>query len=379
VLFNLVSNAIKFTERGRIRVEISATDAGKGAQRVCFSVSDTGIGISPEHQEHIFQAFTQTDASITRRFGGTGLGLAISRELARLMDADLKVASTPGVGSTFTFELTLKTARRPKRAEARRARASSSVSPRNILLVEDDSATRLVADTVLSKAGHQVKAVSSGHAAIETAAEFRPDVLVVDISLPGIDGLETMRRVRRKLAQPNLPVIAMSAHVFTSEVERYLNAGVDAFVAKPIIDDQLLDAIEVLSERPSGDRPALPAFDEAACRADIDALGAETIERLRAIALDSLPQRFELMHKAVRENNRKVLRDLAHATKSSAGSMGFPRLLAAASSLEAASATATGPELKQIILECETAFTAGFARLEIMLSAHRNVERPAAE
>jgi two-component system sensor histidine kinase TorS len=178
---------------------------------------------------------------------------------------------------------------------------------------------------------------------------------------------------------PNLPVIAMSAHVFTSEVERYLNAGVDAFVAKPIIDDQLLDAVEVLSGHPPSDRSALPVFDEAACIADIEALGLEMIERLRAIALDSLPQRFELLHKAVRDNDRKALRDLAHATKSSAGSMGFPRLFAAAASLEAASVTAPSLELKQIILECETAFNAGFARLEMMLSTDRNVERPAAE
>ncbi|RUM98144.1 TMAO reductase system sensor histidine kinase/response regulator TorS [Pseudaminobacter arsenicus] len=379
VLFNLVSNAIKFTERGEICVEVSVQGGGKGRQRVSLSVSDTGIGISPEHHEQIFQAFTQTDASITRRFGGTGLGLTISRELARLMGADLKVVSVPGAGSTFSFELTLKTVRRRKPVEARRSYARLPVSPRNVLLVEDDAATRLVADTVLSQAGHRVKAVSSGFAALEALGEFKPDILVIDISLPGIDGLETMRRVRNALGTPGLPVIAMSAHVFTSEVERYLNSGVDAFVAKPIIDDHLLEAVDALSRRVSDDRSILPAFDEAACKADIEALGPQMVERLRGIALDSLPQRFEAMHQAVGENDRKALRDLAHATKSSAGSLGFPRLLAAAASLEAAAAMAVGPELERLIGECDAAFTAGLFQLETMLSADRNTERAAAE
>ncbi|MGB3388359.1 MAG: TMAO reductase system sensor histidine kinase/response regulator TorS [Pseudaminobacter sp.] len=379
VLFNLVSNAIKFTEQGEICVEVQARENGKGTQRVSLSVADTGIGISPEYQEQIFHAFTQTDASITRRFGGTGLGLAISRELARLMGADLEVASTPGTGSTFTLELTLRTARRPRHAETRSKRASEPVLPRNILLVEDDAATRLVANTVLTRAGHQVRAVGTGFAALEAIGAFKPDVLVMDISLPGIDGLETMKRVRKALAAPDLPAIAMSAHVFASEVERYLNSGVDAFVAKPIVDDQLLEAIEALSGQPPGKRSILQAFDEAACRADIEALGPAVVERLRAIALDSLPQRFELMQQAVRKNDRKALRDLAHATKSSAGSLGFPRLLAAAAALEAASATAARADLKDIVLECQAAFAAGFDRLEALLSTGRNAERPAAE
>jgi two-component system sensor histidine kinase TorS len=378
VLFNLVSNAIKFTERGEVRVEVSKAEADKGSQRVIVSIADTGIGISPEQQEHIFQAFTQTDASITRRFGGTGLGLAISRELARLMGAELKVESAQGAGSKFIFELTMKTARRPGRALQRGPRAAKAKMALNILMVEDDEATRLVADTVLSKAGHRVMAVSSGYAAVEAVADFKPDILVMDISLPGIDGLEAMKRVRKALNAPGLPVIAMSAHVFTSEVERYLNSGVDAFVAKPIIDEQLLEAIGTLTDRvPAG--TALAAFDDAACKADVDALGLEVVRRLHRIAQDSLPRRFETMNEALRTNDRKALRDLAHATKSSAGSLGFPRLLAASVALETAAASGAAAELKHIVSECEAAFAAGFAELDQMLSADTSAERTAAE
>ncbi|KQZ78136.1 hypothetical protein ASD64_12305 [Mesorhizobium sp. Root157] len=377
VLFNLVSNAIKFTQHGEVRVEVAGKEAGKGSQRVVVSIADSGIGISPEQQEHIFQAFTQTDASITRRFGGTGLGLAISRELARLMGAELKVESVEGEGSTFTFEIAMKTARRPSRVQMRQ-RATKPTSALNILMVEDDEATRLVADTVLSKAGHHVRAVSSGYAAVEAVADFKPDILVMDISLPGIDGLEAMKRVRKALDSPGLPVIAMSAHVFTSEVERYLNSGVDAFVAKPIIDEQLIEAIAALSDRvPTA--TLLAAFDEAACKADVHALGLEVVQRLYRIAQDSLPRRFEAMHEALRSNNRKALRDLAHATKSSAGSLGFPRLLAAAVALETASAAASIEEVAQIVVECEAAFADGSAQLSQILSADRPIERTAAE
>jgi two-component system sensor histidine kinase TorS len=187
-----------------------------------------------------------------------------------------------------------------------------------------------------------------------------------------------MKRVRKALNAPGLPVIAMSAHVFTSEVERYLNSGVDAFVAKPIIDEQLLEAIGTLTDRvPAG--TALAAFDDAACKADVDALGLEVVRRLHRIAQDSLPRRFEAMNEALRTNDRKALRDLAHATKSSAGSLGFPRLLAASVALETASASGAAAELKHIVSECEAAFAAGFAELDQMLPADTSAERTAAE
>lgn len=375
VLFNLVGNAIKFTRRGEVRVTVSASDGGKGMQRISLSVADTGIGISPEHQKRIFEPFVQTDASITRRFGGTGLGLAISREYARLMGAELQVTSRPRAGSTFVLELALETRRRLKRAGPHRARRRASAeASRKVLLVEDDPATRLVAETVLTRAGHRVSSVDNGFAALSAIDDFGPDVLVIDISLPGIDGLETMARVRRLLDRPDLPVVAMSAHVFASEVERYLDSGVDAFVAKPIIDDQLLDAVEALCAGSAGDRMPVAAFDVTACRADMETLGPAVVERLKGLALDTLPRRFGQMHAAVADDDRKTLRDLAHATKSSAGSLGFPRLLAAATALEAASFTAPPAQLARRVEEMEAAFDAGLVQLDAMLSTESRME-----
>ena len=359
IIFNLVSNAIKFTEKGGIRVEARLESERKNLQVVRVTVSDTGIGISPDHHEDVFQAFMQIDASITRRFGGTGLGLAISRQLAKLIDADIALVSEPGSGSTFTLTVPLrKTCEPEKWSKDNRSQHTAATSPRNILVVEDDDATRLVTIMILSKAGHYVEAVESGYHAMKAVADFTPDIVVMDISLPGMDGIETTKRLRAALAQPNLPVIAMSAHVFKGDVERHLRSGMDAFVAKPIVHKQLLEAIAVLTSPPSGASVATP-LDEAVYKADVDALGLDTVRRLQEIARDSLPRRFQSMHDAIRADDREALKDLAHSTRSAAGSMGFLRLLQAAEELEAASARSSIPQLRQIVVKCESAFAEG--------------------
>ncbi|WP_395450107.1 ATP-binding protein [Aminobacter sp. UC22_36] len=369
ILFNLVSNAIKFTEHGHVLVDVKVAANRKGMQTLRLAVSDTGIGISPERQQDVFQPFTQMDASITRRFGGTGLGLAISREFARLMDAELSVASQPGAGSMFALDMPLRKAKAAGLSADKQHRARKTMpSACNILVVEDDDATRLVSTTILSNAGHHVKAVSSGYLALEAIGDFRPDLVVMDVSLPGIDGIETMNRIRQALSAPDLPVVAMSAHVFKTDIERYLDAGVDAFVAKPIVHAQLLDAVASLGGRPirSADH-AEAAFDLAACQADVDALGSETVRRLHRIAHDSLPRRFQSMRDALKSGDREALRDLAHATRSTAGSLGFPRLLKAAEALEAAAAQAPSSALRRIVDACEQAFAEGSRQwLEIL-------------
>jgi two-component system sensor histidine kinase TorS len=359
IVFNLVSNAIKFTEKGSILVEAKLERERKNLQIVRVSVCDTGIGIAPEHHEDVFQAFLQTDASITRRFGGTGLGLAISRQLAKLIDADLALVSQAGHGSTFTLTVPLrKVSGVGKLRKDRSGQHERAATPRNILVVEDDEATRLVTVTILSRAGHKVTAVASGYLALEAVADFAPDVVVMDISLPGIDGTETMTRIRAALDQPGLPVIAMSAHVFREDVERHLRAGMNAFVAKPIEPELLLDAIAALAEASSTVATAV-ALDQTACRADLHTLGLETVTRLQEIARDSLPRRFQSMHEAVQADDRASLKDLAHSTRSAAGSIGFLRLLQAAEALEAASSRSSTAQLQQMVRECEDAFAEG--------------------
>jgi two-component system sensor histidine kinase TorS len=360
IIFNLVSNAIKFTEKGGLRVNVELESARKDCQVVRVTVTDTGIGISADHLDDVFQPFLQIDASITRRFRGTGLGLAFSRHLAKLIGADLTLASKPGHGSTFTLTMPLSTACGAlPHATASLGQRIPATPPRNILLVEDDDATRLVAKTILSRAGHCVRAVGSGHHAIEAVAAFNPDIVVMDISLPDMNGRETAKHLRVALNRPDLPIIAMSAHVFKEDVERHLRSGMDAFVAKPIARERLLEAIAVLSAATPSFVPVAAPLDASIYRADIDALGIGTVMRLQEIARDSLPRRFRLMSDALQVEDREALRGLAHSTRSAAGSIGFLRLLQVAEALEAGCAQQPVPQLRQMIADCEAAFEEG--------------------
>ncbi|MHA6644963.1 TMAO reductase system sensor histidine kinase/response regulator TorS [Mesorhizobium sp. A623] len=365
IIFNLVSNAIKFTDKGGLRVAVELESAREASQMVRVTVADTGIGIAADHLDDVFQPFLQVDASITRRFRGTGLGLAISRHLANLIGADLTLTSEIGRGSMFTLTMPLQaaTGALPQATDGP-GREGRSASPRNILLVEDDDATRLVAQTILSKAGHCVKSVGSGHLALEALAAFSPDIVVMDISLPDMNGMETAKRLRIASNRPGLPVIAMSAHVFKEDVERHLRSGMDAFVAKPIDRERLLEAIAALSGEPPSPAPVAAALDASIYAADIDALGIETVRRLQDIARDSLPRRFRLMGEALRVEDRQALRDLAHSTRSAAGSIGFLRLLQSAEALETGCARRPIPQLGRMVADCEEAFAEGVRQWE---------------
>jgi CheY-like chemotaxis protein len=259
VLTNLLSNAIKFTAAGDVR--LSATGGAEpGAWR--FAVTDTGIGMSGEQVERLFQSFSQADSSTTRRFGGTGLGLAISRELARLMGGDIVVDSTPGAGSTFTFTVRfgVPTAAqeqvegrgRDVSGSVQRAAAASRLSGRQVLVAEDNRVNQLLARTLLEKAGVVVTLVQNGLEAVTAAVEApgRFDAILMDLQMPEMDGFEATRAIIGRLGSASPPIIAMTAHAMSEEKEHCLAAGMVAHVAKPI-DVRALYALlsGVISER----------------------------------------------------------------------------------------------------------------------------------
>ena len=181
IVFNLVSNAIKFTESGRVSVIVRRLAEGGDGDRLTIAVADTGIGIADGDIGRIFEPFTQTDASITRRFGGTGLGLAISRRLAEVMGGSLSVKSAPREGSCFTLAVDLRRAATLPRAHAPQAQPPSSAARLRILAVEDDPATRIVVQSFLESLGHEVQLATDGYRAVEMAAQQAPDLALIDI------------------------------------------------------------------------------------------------------------------------------------------------------------------------------------------------------
>jgi two-component system, OmpR family, sensor histidine kinase TorS len=360
IVFNLLSNAIKFTPHGSVRLHVSAE--GEARQRLRIAVRDTGIGIPPQELEHIFEPFTQTDASITRHYGGTGLGLAISRRLAELMGGTLAVSSTPGQGSTFTLELELQTGARPGRGKAKGRRKALRAKPLKVLVVEDDAATREVACQFLMQLGHQPQAASDGYSAIDAYRSMEPDLVLMDISLPGIDGIATAKRLRGTKAR-HVPVIAMSAHVFREEVDRYLRSGMDAYVAKPLSRETLADAISTAMKESS---PVDGGHvDRAGIEADINQLGRDAMMKIMAIVEQTIPQRFAAIRAALESQDGPGAAKLAHATHSAAASAGFTALASETRALEAAALGGLPDEANRLLGRCEASYAASIAEMRL--------------
>ncbi|MBI4626493.1 MAG: response regulator [Verrucomicrobia bacterium] len=235
ILLNLISNAIKFTDRGRVELNVACNERTASRAVLQFSVIDTGIGINSAALDRLFKPFTQADASMSRRYGGTGLGLAISMRLARAMGGAIQVQSAVNQGSTFRLVLPCQlpdvhTA--PLPVETPRF-VTPSLSGR-VLVVEDDSVNQQVIDLFLKKMRITPTFVPDGEAAIETATSTTFDLVLMDCQLPGIDGLEATRRIRQKLAGRPLKIIALTANANTNMREACLAAGMDDFLSKPV-------------------------------------------------------------------------------------------------------------------------------------------------
>ncbi|WP_374469210.1 PAS domain S-box protein [Phenylobacterium sp.] len=241
-LFNLVGNAVKFTETGHVTIRCSAPARG----RLRFEVQDTGVGIPAAAQPRIFQRFDQGDASTTRRFGGTGLGLAITKRLAEMMDGEVGFSSTEGQGSTFWLEVTAEPAQAEARAEDTPQAVLDGV---RVLVVEDNATNRMIATKMLEQLGAAVETAADGYLGVDAAARGGFDLILMDVQMPGIDGLEAVRRIRA-LNGPaaEAPVIALTANVLSHQRQAYLDAGMDGVVGKPISPAALIAEIARIAQ-----------------------------------------------------------------------------------------------------------------------------------
>jgi len=255
-LFNLVGNAVKFTERGSVAIKCRRPAPG----RLRFEVIDTGVGIPADAQHRIFQRFDQGDASTTRKFGGSGLGLAITQKLAQMMSGDVGFESEEGFGSTFWFEIA---------AEAAQAtsQASDVLDPVldgvRVLVVEDNATNRMIATKLLESLGANVATAADGYLGVDAAAQGGFHLILMDVQMPGIDGLEAARRIRGLGgAAAQTPIVALTANVLAHQRRAYLDAGMDGVVGKPISPGVLLREIARLSAPPpeiSGESPETEA------------------------------------------------------------------------------------------------------------------------
>lgn len=258
VLVNLGSNALKFTEKGSVRFEVSLVEGDDSCAMLRFLVDDTGIGIAPADQVKLFQAFSQVDGSITRRFGGTGLGLAISKRLVDLMGGEFSLESEVGKGSRFSF--TARFGLRDQDAKPEQAESDSAlpIVPKSqsngrdkavVLVVEDDVSNQKVAASMVRSLGFGVEVVISGEEAIDRLKSNDYCLVLMDCQMPVMDGYETTRRIRQRdsgVRQPKVPIVAFTAHALFGDRERCLAAGMDDYLSKPIRLRELADVMHRL-------------------------------------------------------------------------------------------------------------------------------------
>jgi CheY-like chemotaxis protein len=255
ILFNLVGNALKFTEHGSVRIHLATAPLGGGRVSLVLAVTDTGIGLSAEQCAKLFQPFAQADSSTTRRFGGTGLGLSIVRRLAQLMQGDVAVESALGVGSTFKVTLTLRAApadsplkelTRPRAGLLSAPTLPADASPPRVLVVDDHPVNRRVLVRQLELLGLAADTANDGGEALEAWTQQNYAAVLADIHMPGMDGYALVRCIRASEAERHkdrTPVVAVTANALKGEEERCLAVGMDAYITKPVNIYRLRDTL----------------------------------------------------------------------------------------------------------------------------------------
>ncbi|TMN39438.1 ATP-binding protein [Pseudoalteromonas sp. S2755] len=253
VLLNLLSNAIKFTEQGTVKLRVDLQKQGASNATLKFSVSDTGIGIPRDRIEKLFEAFSQADTSITRRFGGTGLGLTISNKLLDLMDSKLEVESRVGEGSTFSFTITLPVSKGVDKKEAPKCQKLSRAVTENIevLLVEDNKVNQIVTKSMLKDLGLvNITLAENGLEAVQLCEERDFALILMDMQMPKMDGPTAAQHIRKLRNYPDIPIIALTANVLEQDKKRCFEVGMNAFISKPIDYQAFVEAISRAIEKP---------------------------------------------------------------------------------------------------------------------------------
>ena len=358
VLINLISNAVKFTETGAVTVTARVT--GDALEMV---VSDTGIGIPEQALDRIFDEFTQADSGISRRYGGTGLGLAVCRRIVELMGGSIEVESTQGQGSTFRVTV-------PVRPCAAPQETGQGAGPRRrleVLVVEDDPINQIVASGLLAQLGHSATVAETGADALAALARSSFDLVLMDLHMPGLDGFETARELRR-LADPRLaavPVVALTADLAASSDPRFAELGFAGILTKPIRRAALDLALRAIGERVQGPAGAAEP-DRLAASEPVDR--AYLTEQAVLLGIPAMARLYRLFRSSGRAAIAEIVdttdradvataRLLAHRLASSAATLGFGALQAQAERLEQAAASGDGA-----LLPLAAGLSAGFDR-----------------
>lgn len=329
VLINLTNNAIKFTQSGKVHLSANLKESNAQFNKVLFSVKDTGIGIQPDKLDTIFESFTQEEVETTRKYGGTGLGLAISKELVEKMKGKLEVESTPGVGSEFKFSLLFKKGKEIPELEIVHEQNAQDIQSKRILLVEDNPVNQLMATSMLEKWDCKVTIANDGWESIEHLKSGTYDLILMDMRMPNLNGLDATKIIREKL-KSKIPIIALTANAIKGDKEKCLNAGMDDYLSKPFksaclkakldnwLSPETTHSVELPEpeQKPTVDstEDCLYDFSELYEMADDDAF---FIDEMIQIFLEETSKDLENMNRYVVQKDFHQLTEIAHKLKPS--------------------------------------------------------------
>ena len=351
ILINLAGNAVKFTDRGLVRIAVEMLDEGASRRTFRFSVSDTGVGIAPDRLDEIFKPFTQSDSSVARRYGGTGLGLAICRRIADQLGGQVGVISRLGEGSCFRLEIALDvvSAPLPDGTSDRVAGQRPPVRALELLVVEDNEVNALVASNLLAAAGHRVRVAASGEEALVAIAQGNFDLILMDLHLPDCDGFE-LAHVIRNLAdhsKADVPIIALSARGQVYDADALGKAGINDYLGKPFhfagLEAVLQRVAGVSSPRPIRGRNAEPDratdggnIEETVLRDHCEALGADAVSQIIATFRKSTAETARELAAYADSGRWSSVAATAHRLRSAARHVGLSALSRRAETVEAA-------------------------------------------
>jgi len=331
IMLNLINNAIKFTEKGKVIVSCKLIKKADSVNKIKFEVKDTGIGIKKENINKIFNIFEQEDESTTRRYGGTGLGLAISNELVQLMGGKISIVSEKNKGSKFSFTLDMEVSEegiamsKPKTPRIN----LTTLKGKTILLVEDNEYNQYIAETILRKWNADVICADHGEQALETLVEKNVDLILMDKQMPVLDGIETTKRIRDSLML-DVPIIALTANVVKGVIDECIAAGMNEYISKPFEPEELYVKILNLlnlkidyEEHSDHEITAELPEDKSSTQYDISKLerilggNKKQLKKMIAKFLDVTPDYVDELNKCLNENDIEGIEKTAHKIKAS--------------------------------------------------------------
>jgi PAS domain S-box-containing protein len=341
VLLNLVGNAVKFTSFGGVCIKVECEEVIASRIRLCFSIADTGIGISEAAFDSLFEPFRQAHLGIYEKYGGSGLGLSIAKRFVAAMGGRINVESKLGVGSIFSFSLEFGHSTASSIIEEASVALAAS-PPLSILVVDDNEINRMVVQGFLEREGHKLRLVDSGEAALKTARRAKYDLILMDMRMPGMDGPETARLIRqiKNESRASVPILAMTANSSDEDRRACAEAGMNGFLAKPIrfetLRQSICDVMEGKEVSRGGDIAGDGVFSSELLDEMLNELGAETVETLLFPLPEIWKARVEEIFSMLYEKNISRLGFIAHDLKSTSGNFGLVALHKKAHELEKA-------------------------------------------